>query len=194
LRATIYVSDVVFSEYLYQFTDYYPRHGEAPAGRRFSKRYGIIGRAWRLSETLATGDAFPQAQSRDEVIRVLREQWGMSKEEAETASHGRPSYLCIALRAREQTQAAPNVARAWWRFWSPAAVPAPPGPAPAASAPVQALLFVDSKTPNAFGAALAPTIARELEAHDVTQWLASAITEAMKSLRAGGPFLSISMD
>jgi len=50
-RLTIYVPDFIFSDRLYQFTEYYDRLGAFRAsdrvGRTFSIRYGIIGRVWR---------------------------------------------------------------------------------------------------------------------------------------------------
>jgi hypothetical protein len=56
LRGTIHVNDVIFPDYLYQLVDYYPAGGGAH--RRFSQRYGIIGRSWRSKTSHGTGDAF----------------------------------------------------------------------------------------------------------------------------------------
>jgi hypothetical protein len=50
-RLTLYVPDFIFSDRLYQFTEYYDRSGnrflDSKVGRTFSIRYGIIGRVWR---------------------------------------------------------------------------------------------------------------------------------------------------
>jgi hypothetical protein len=53
LRATIHINDVIFPDYLYQLVDYYP--GDGGAHRRFSQRYGIIGRSWRSKTSHGTG-------------------------------------------------------------------------------------------------------------------------------------------
>jgi hypothetical protein len=53
IRSTIYVSDLLFADTLYQLLDYYP-FAAGPHGRVFSTRYGIIGKAWRLRETQYT--------------------------------------------------------------------------------------------------------------------------------------------
>lgn len=92
-RGTIHVNDVIFPDYLYQLVDYYPNGGGAH--RRFSQRYGIIGRSWRSKISHGTGDAFAGAGS----VGVLIENWGMTEEEA----HGqqvntRPSCLSVVVR------------------------------------------------------------------------------------------------
>jgi hypothetical protein len=51
-RATIHVPDVVFAGYLYQAIDYVPDGGGS--GRRWSERYGILGRAWRMKKSIFT--------------------------------------------------------------------------------------------------------------------------------------------
>jgi hypothetical protein len=66
IRGTIHVPDIIFKEYLYQLTKYYvlTENGsrvEGSPGRRFSMRFGIIGRAWRLKESIAVGYALPVA-------------------------------------------------------------------------------------------------------------------------------------
>lgn len=93
IRATVHVPDIVFADYLYQLVDYYPVRQNA-AGRRFSQRFGIIGRSWRLRESLGEGNAMAIASG----VRTLVEQWGMTSAEAQAQSRARPAYLSIILR------------------------------------------------------------------------------------------------
>lgn len=88
-RATVHVRDALYGDALYQLVDYWP--GGGGAGRRFSTRFGILGRAWRLEES----------QYEDEVPTApedLISQWGMSREQAEVAARGRRSFVCVMLR------------------------------------------------------------------------------------------------
>ena len=58
LRATVHVSDILFEHYFYQLTDYFPDNAAGgPAGRRFSERFGMIGRSWRLGTSSGRGNA-----------------------------------------------------------------------------------------------------------------------------------------
>jgi hypothetical protein len=96
VRATVHVPDIVFAQYLYQLIDYYPPSSTGGrAGRRFSQRFGIIGRAWRLGESIGCGTAL-----RDDAAgrRKLIAEYGMFDEEANARSHARPSYLCVMLK------------------------------------------------------------------------------------------------
>lgn len=93
LRATIHVRDVVFRDYLYQLIDYYPRGGGAH--RRFSQRYGIIGRSWRSGKSHGTGNAFGSSPSAETLV----EEWGMTREETHGVLNEKPSCLSIILRA-----------------------------------------------------------------------------------------------
>jgi hypothetical protein len=103
VRATIYVPDIVFQRCLYQFVDYYPSSGNASAGRRFSQRFGIIGRCWRLGESLGRGTALgTSANSQHELIAL----WGMTREEAGSQSRGHPAALCVILKGTEDGQLA----------------------------------------------------------------------------------------
>lgn len=98
LRCTVQVDDVLFAETLYQLVDYYPR-GDPQAGvrgRRWSTRFGIIGRAWRLGQHQAEGEV---PTDPDQLIRS----WGMTREEALRAGHGRQSFACIVLWDKEGT-------------------------------------------------------------------------------------------
>jgi histone H3/H4 len=93
IRATIHVQDIVFREYLYQIVDYYPPSGAA--GRRFPQRYGMIGRSWRLGESLGEGDAFEGGKGEE---RALIMEWGMVRQEVNANSRNRSAYLAIILR------------------------------------------------------------------------------------------------
>lgn len=93
LRATIHVNDVIFPDYLYQLVDYYPVGGGAH--RRFSQRYGIIGRSWRSKTSHGTGDAFAGAGGS---VQALVENWGMTEDEAHGQVNARPACLSVIVR------------------------------------------------------------------------------------------------
>ncbi len=90
IRCTIHVPDLLFADMLYQLIDYYPRG--SGAGRRFSVRYGIIGRTWRTAESTGQGKTFNTEGD-------LVENWGMTEEEAVNAvgSAAKHSLLCALL-------------------------------------------------------------------------------------------------
>jgi ubiquinone/menaquinone biosynthesis C-methylase UbiE len=90
-RCAIHVPHILFTDTLYQLLDYYPKQKRGGAGRRFSTRFGIIGRAWRLYEHQGEGTA---AHSKEDLVR----EWGMTDEEAETHSRQRPAYICAVLK------------------------------------------------------------------------------------------------
>jgi len=92
LRATVHIRDIVFRDYLYQLIEYYPLGGGAH--RRFSQRYGIIGRSWRSEKSHGTGDAFDGGTSAE----VLIEEWGMTRDETHGVLNARPSCLSVILR------------------------------------------------------------------------------------------------
>ena len=91
-RCTVYVPDVLFDDALYCLLDYWPK-GVA-AGKAYSVRYGIIGRAWRLqtseAERVVAGD-------RDKLMR----EWGMTDQEA--AGHTEDQSFLAVLLARKET-------------------------------------------------------------------------------------------
>jgi hypothetical protein len=91
VRATVHISDVIFPEFLYQLVDYYPNG--AGANRRFSQRFGIIGRSWRSKKSHGTGNAFAGAGSVDALV----ENWGMTPREAHGQVHARPACLSIVI-------------------------------------------------------------------------------------------------
>ena len=92
-RATIHVEDVLKTDHLYQLLDYYPTAPSAAKkrGRRTSKRFGIIGKAWRLGQTL-----YDPIVSTD--IAEVIEKWGMTRDEADAAGKGRKSFLAVVIK------------------------------------------------------------------------------------------------
>lgn len=94
MRATVHVPDIIFKDYLYQLLDYYPK-GDG-AHRRFSQRYGIIGRSWRSQESHGTGAAFASAQGSEKALVKL---WGMTRREAHGKLNEKPSCLSVLLRS-----------------------------------------------------------------------------------------------
>jgi hypothetical protein len=91
IRCTIYIPDALFAESLYQLTDYYPVQATGGRGRTFSSRYGIIGKAWRLRESQHASSV--PTDERDLILG-----WGMNREEAQRAGHGKQSFGCIVLK------------------------------------------------------------------------------------------------
>lgn len=98
LRSTIYIQDIIFKNYLYQLTDYYPKKGGAC--RRFSVRYGIIGTAWRLNESMGTGDALKALKDKD-IVESLIKDWGMLHDEAVDSTKQRLSYMLVMLEHKD---------------------------------------------------------------------------------------------
>lgn len=87
-RCTVYVPDIVFSEGLYCLLDYFPK-GSA-RGRLFSKRYGIIGRAWREKKSQVASNVETNPEK-------LVKEWGMTTDEAIAQTKSK-SFLCVMLR------------------------------------------------------------------------------------------------
>jgi hypothetical protein len=93
-RLTVYVPDLVFSDRLYQLTEYYDSQGrrisDAKSGRAFSIRYGIIGRVWRSGvaevegELISAEDRGQIADASDvrEVEKFIARRWGLTLDEA----------------------------------------------------------------------------------------------------------------
>ncbi|MBW8833537.1 MAG: hypothetical protein JF606_30040 [Burkholderiales bacterium] len=81
VRVTTHVPDVVFDGYLYQLLDY--KSERTGRGRRWSERYGIIGRAWRMERSIYTNHALGNAPvlPKDEKIQELVREWGMNRPE-----------------------------------------------------------------------------------------------------------------
>lgn len=93
-QLTLYLPDFVFSDRLFQFTEYYDRAGmeasERKAGRTFSIRYGIIGRVWRSGVAEIEGELISKEEreliARDPrhgpIERFIARRWGLTLEEA----------------------------------------------------------------------------------------------------------------
>jgi hypothetical protein len=91
-RCTLYVKDILFEDRLYQLIEYYPWDGKLSAGRTFSTRFGIVGRAWRTEKHMGEGNA---QTDHDALMR----DWGMTREEASRLTRQRRSYICAILKA-----------------------------------------------------------------------------------------------
>jgi hypothetical protein len=89
-RATVHIQDPLYVAALYQLVDYYP--GGNGGGRRFSIRFGILGRSWRLQRSLYEPEV--PADEPDTLITA----WGMTREQASGAAKGRRSFVCALLR------------------------------------------------------------------------------------------------
>lgn len=162
-RATVYVPDIVFERFIYQLLDYHPEPGGR--GRRFSERYGIIGRCWRTRESIGEGDAVRVGGKLDPkaAVYALTREWGMTKAEAENSRRARPSVLCVLLLA--------------------------PGEA---NVPV-GFLFMDSEQPYIFGqdTEQASDFAKSMEKKEGVVALAKAVERAMEELRKGAAHIEV---
>ena len=162
IRATIHVSDIVFEKYLYQLIDYFPdpASGGEP-GRRFSQRFGIIGRAWRMKKSMGRGNA---VASPENAVEQLIERWGMTYEEAaRSRARQNPADLCVILRSEDEGKL-------------------PIGLLFVDSRNVNAF-GTDPATPQ--DPSQANTVATQLEATRQVGELARAVARAMVPLRAG---------
>jgi hypothetical protein len=88
-RATVHVRDALYVDALYQLVDYWP--GGTGAGRRYSTRFGMLGRAWRLGTSEYEDDIPTTAED-------LIKGWGMTQEQAERAGRDRRSFVCGILQ------------------------------------------------------------------------------------------------
>ncbi len=78
LKCAVHIPDIVLGDYFYQLTDYYPSGNGS--GRRFSTRYGAIGKTWRIERN----DCWNPQQT-EATTEELIDKWGMTKHEAEVA-------------------------------------------------------------------------------------------------------------
>jgi hypothetical protein len=93
-RLTVYVPDLVFSDRLYQLTEYYDSNGRrmpgVKSGRAFSIRYGIIGRVWRSGVAEVEGELISAEDQRQigekpdvrELEKFIARRWGLTLDEA----------------------------------------------------------------------------------------------------------------
>jgi hypothetical protein len=158
-RATIHVQDIVFKQYLYQITEYFPRQGSKKQGRRFSQRFGSMGRAWRMGQSLGEGNAFGPGTPEEELVK----EWGMTREEAQSASRtSRPADLCVLLKSPED-----------------------------GNIPI-GMLYIDSTITATYGDdATATAVAKSLENEQEVIDMAKAVARAMAPLRLAAPDLAI---
>lgn len=164
-RATIHVPDIVFDGYLYQLLDYCP--SGSGSGRRFSQRFGIIGRVWREQESLGEGDALRLGGSPEDTPKALVAHWGMTWNEAQESRSARPSFLCVLLRGSALEKTGKK------------------------SAPV-GILYLDSEEENAYGNTEDATgLARQLEGTAEVLSLASDVEAIMNQLRTSATTLKI---
>ncbi len=170
LRATLHVPDLVFEGQLYQMVNYQP--DASGRGRRWSERYGILGRSWRLGRSLFTDYAMGHekadaAETTGDAERMLICNWGMNRFEAKRGSNRdvRQSYLCVVLRTKTERVG---------------------------------VLYMDATDKGAFSdfskdredpanMEADPT----LESLQAVMALAEAVSSAMKALRPGGAYIDI---
>lgn len=89
LRFTIHVPDIVFAHSLRQLVDY-TGCGRGGAGRLFSIRRGIMGKAWRLQKSCKSVGALS--------VQDLVELWGMTLIEAEDTSSEKDLLWAFVLK------------------------------------------------------------------------------------------------
>jgi hypothetical protein len=164
-RATIHVPDIVFDGFLYQLLDYCP--SGRGSGRRFSQRFGIIGRVWREQESLGEGDALQLGGSLEDTPKALVAHWGMTWNEAQESRSARPSFLCVLLRGSALEKRGER------------------------RAPV-GILYLDSEEKNGYGKTDDATkLARQLESTAEVLSLASDVEAIMNQLRTSATTLKI---
>lgn len=90
-RFTLHVPDVLLAHSFRQLVDYigFSRGG---AGRIFSMRTGIIGKAWRSGHSECVPDDSFNEQD-------LIEKWGMTRAEAQDTSRGKKIYLAVLIQS-----------------------------------------------------------------------------------------------
>lgn len=164
VRGTVHVPDIIFSEHLYQLVDYFP--GGGGADRRFPEGFGIIGRSWRLGESMGRGIAVPPGP---DGLRELIEHWGMSYTDAITQSRRSPADLCIILKSESDGQL-------------------PVGLLYIDSTAENAF---GKNAEEGEDSVVANDIARKLEIHCDTKALASAISRGMPPLLMAAPRIDI---
>jgi hypothetical protein len=97
-RLTLYIRDLIFSDRIYQLTEYYDKSGgritDNRAGRAFSIRYGIIGRVWRSGVSEIEGELITEEDKREmgragedvenfaDLEKFIARRWGLTLDEA----------------------------------------------------------------------------------------------------------------
>lgn len=101
IRATVHIADALYVDALYQLVDYWP--GGRGGGRRFSTRFGILGRAWRLQKSEHEPSVPTWTEENEDGLRELIREWGMTREQATSSASGRKSFVCVLLEDAEDT-------------------------------------------------------------------------------------------
>ncbi|MGC1580956.1 MAG: hypothetical protein WA766_05710, partial [Candidatus Acidiferrales bacterium] len=175
LRATVHVPDIVFKDYLYQLVDYYPgpeRHH--PLGRRYSQRFGIIGRAWRLGRSIGRGKAVTGPDAAIQLITV----WGMQPREADNHSHLQPANLCVILFDHADNNRQVGLLYVDSTKENAFGVDPP-----------NVELAVAAPSPGTTPGRTADEVALDVEKHELTQALARAVAQVIVPLQSAGPAL-----
>lgn len=177
-RATVHVPDVVYADYLYQLLDYFP--AGSGAARRFSKRRGILGKVWRLGESVGVGnviryDRGPANESlgQSNPEETLIREWSMTREEVRRYYlEPRLSFLCVVLRVPYHLKNEFNLENSLGRKVG--------------------VFYMDSIGSNTFGDDnQAFALARALEQSPELRELAKVVDLAMQEMRKGNLNLSI---
>jgi hypothetical protein len=93
-RFTLHVPDVLLTHSFRQLVDYVGSQ-RGGAGRIFSMRIGIIGRAWRMERSeYVPSDIYTE----DELI----EKWGMTRAEAHDTTGGKKIHLAILIKSAQK--------------------------------------------------------------------------------------------
>ncbi len=99
-RCTIHVEDFLLKDRLYQLVDYYPS-GAGTAGRVYSIRFGVIGKAYRSGLPQIRGELLEsdKRKGHDEsgIIKIIALEWGLTIQEARNVMKYR-SYCAVPLR------------------------------------------------------------------------------------------------
>jgi hypothetical protein len=90
-RFTLHVPDVILEHSLRQLVDY-AGCDRGKAGRVFSMRTGIIGKAWRMEQSQFVAD---NTYDEDDLVEI----WGMTRPEARDTSSRRKEHLAVLIRS-----------------------------------------------------------------------------------------------
>lgn len=88
LRSALYVPDLLFSDHLYQLTDYVPSGGWR--GLTFTIRYGVIGIAWRSMKAHKSKDV------PFDVAKLIAD-WQLTSDEARKAADWKKVFVGVPL-------------------------------------------------------------------------------------------------
>lgn len=91
LRLTLHVPDVILEHSLRQLVDY-AGSDRGKAGRVFSMRIGIIGKAWRMEQSQFVSH---NTYNEDQLVEI----WGMTRPEARDTSRPRRQHLAVLIRS-----------------------------------------------------------------------------------------------